>query len=112
MAATQKHHRHERPISDWSNDSASETEHTPKRFERHPSKPYYIGNNKDNDDLDISLHAHDESFDDDSNFAFAPKQIFIMKSTMMDILKAFQESRDQRTDLNLTSDNFSDKLPR
>ena len=50
--------------------------YAPQGFARHPPKPYYIGN-KDNDGPDISLHAHDEFFDDDSDTAFTPKQISI-----------------------------------
>ena len=44
--------------------------------------------------------------------AFTPKQISIKKSIMMDILKDFEESRDQRADLNHTLDGLSEKLLR
>ena len=40
VAATQKQHRHEKSNSDWSDSSVSETEYTPKGFERHRSNPY------------------------------------------------------------------------
>ena len=70
VAAIQKQHRHEKPNSDWSVDSASETEYTPKGFESHPSNLYYIDDNKDNDDPAISLYANVVSFDDDSDPAF------------------------------------------
>ena len=110
VSATQKPKRGE-PSSDWSADSAAETEYALQGFERHPSNPCYIGNNKDNDDPDISLHARDDSFDEDSDLAFAPKQISLLKSTMMDFLKEFQGLRDQGTDLNQTLADFSNKLP-
>ena len=94
VSATQKYHEHGKPSSDWSSDSVSETEFTPQGFERHPSNPYYIGKNKDRDDPDISLHAQDDSFDEDGDPAFTPEQISILKSTMMDIQ---ENSRIQRS---------------
>ena len=81
----------------------------PQGFERHPSNPYYMCSNKDDDPDDD--HAHDNSFDDDSGPAFTPKQISILKSTMMDFHKDFKESRNQRMDLNQTLNDFSEKLP-
>ena len=54
------------------------------------SNPYYISLDQDNNDPDFSLHAQEDSFDDDSDPAFTPKQITIMKSTMRDNLKEFQ----------------------
>ena len=104
-------HRNNTETRKWSDDSASETEYTPQGFQRHPSNPYYIGNNKDNDNPKISLHAHDESSDDDSDPDFFPNQISILKSTMMDTLKEFQGSRDQRKNLNQALDDFHINCP-
>ena len=95
VAAKQKHHKCQKTTSGWSADSAPETEYVPQSFDRHPSNPYYIGADKDNNDPDLSLQARGDSFDDDNDPAFMPKQISIMK-----------------TDLNQTFDDLSGKLHR
>ena len=48
-----------------------------------------------------------DSFDEDTDLVFTPKQISIVRSAMMDILKVFKGYRDQGTDLNQTLDNLS-----
>ena len=59
----------------WSDDSAYEAEFTSKGFERHSSHSYCIGDNNDNNNPDISLHARGELL-------------------MMTVIKEFQESVD------------------
>ena len=62
------------------------------------------------DDPDISLLGHGDTFDDDNDPVFTPKQISIMKSTRWIYLKRI--SMGQKTDLNKTLEDFSDKLSR
>ena len=73
---------------------------------------YYTGVDQDHNDPDFSLQAQEDSFDNDSDPAFTAKHSSIMKSTMRDILKEFQGSSLQKTDLNQTAENLSEKLPR
>ena len=109
-ALDQKYKR-QKTIPDWFSVSAFDAENAPLCFEQHPSNTYYTGVDHDNDP-DLSIHAQDDSFDDDCDPAFTPKQISIMKSTMRDILKEFQGSNLQKTDLNQTLENLKGRLHR
>ena len=73
-----------KPSQDWSSDSTCEAEYAPLGFEQHPSNPYYTS--AGHDDPYLSIHAQGESFEDDGDSAFTPKQISVMKATMRDIL--------------------------
>ena len=112
--STQVHHSDEigrkprKTVQDWSSDSASEAKYAPLDFERNPSSLYYNG--ADHNDPDLSIYAQDESFDDDGDSAFTPKQVSLMKATMRDILKEFQCSCLQKTDLNQTLEDLSERL--
>ena len=113
--STQVHHNEIdrkccKTIQDWSSNSASNAEYTPPGFEQHPSDPFYTGMH--HNDPNLSVHAQDEFFDDDGDLAFTRRQIMVMKATMRDILKEFQGLSLQKSDLNRTLEDLSEKLPK